>query len=117
MQNILITGVSSGIGKYITEHLNSDLNIWAVSRKNPQIPWINFISCDLTKSSDLKKLLSKLKTAKISLDAVIFNAWVGYFDSFEKIKDKEYLNMMTLNLYSNIILTKKFFHFFYPNQN
>ena len=114
MLNILITWVSSWIWKYLTEQLRSSFNILWISRKDPKISWINFITCDLTKSSDIKNLISNIRLSKISLDAVIFNAGVGYFDEFLKVKDKEYLDMLHLNLYSNIIITKKLLPFLTP---
>ncbi len=114
MLNILITWVSSWIWKYLTEQLKSESNILWVSRTDPKIPWINFISCNLTKSKDILNLISYLRSKQISLDAIIFNAWVGYFDEFHKVTDKEYLDMLTLNLYANIILTKKLSPFSTP---
>lgn len=114
MQNILITWVSSWIWKYLTEKLHSEYNIFGISRTDPKIKGINFIACDLTKPNDIKNLISKLSLSKISLDAIIFNAGVGYFDKFDKVTDKEYMNMIHLNLYSNIILTKQLIPFFTP---
>jgi len=121
MPNILITWISSWIWKYLTEQLHTDLpagrqgyNVFGTSRKDPKISWINFISADLTKSSDIKNLISYIDSKNISLDAVIFNAGVGYFDEFLKVKDKEYLDMLMLNLYSNIVLTKKLLPFLTP---
>ncbi len=114
MQNILITWVSSWIWKYLTENLHSEYNIFGISRKNSKISWINFIPCDLTKSKDISNLISYIRLNKLVFDVIIFNAWVGYFDDFKKVKDREYLDMLHLNLYSNIILTKKIFPFLCP---
>lgn len=114
MQNLLITGVSSWIWKYLTEQLKSDFNITWISRTDPKLSWIDFISCDLIKSKDISNLISYIRSNKLIFDAIIFNAWVGYFDEFKKVKDREYLDMLHLNLYSNIILTKKMFPFLSP---
>lgn len=114
MKNILITWVSSWIWKYLTEKLKSDFNILWISRKDPKLSWINFIVCDLTKSRDISNLISYIHSNKIIFDSVIFNAWVWYFDEFQKVKDKEYMDMLNLNLYSNIVLTKKLFPFLNP---
>lgn len=104
--NILITWISSWIWKYICENLKKDFNIFGISRKNIQIEWINHTNIDLTNFNEVKKYIANIK--KNNFEAIIFNAWVWFFDKIENLSDEEIIETINLNLVSNIIFIKNF---------
>jgi short-subunit dehydrogenase len=73
-KNILITGASSGLGLCLTEHFNKkNANLICVGRSKLKIKKIlrdldntkiDFLSLDLTKDKNLKKLLGFVKKEK-----------------------------------------------------
>lgn len=102
--NILITWISSWIWKYISENLKKDFNIFGISRKNIQIEWINHTNIDLTNFNEVKKYIANIK--ENNFEAIIFNAWVWFFDKIENLSDEEIIETINLNLVSNIIFIK-----------
>lgn len=72
--NLLITGVSSGIGRALTESLSSGHHIVGISRRNPAIPSIDWQELDLSDSRARKAWLEKSQAKTPSLDGLILNA-------------------------------------------
>lgn len=102
--NLLITGVSSGIGRALTESLSSEHHIVGISRRNPAIPSIDWQELDLSDSRARKAWLKKAQAKTPLLDGLILNAWVGHFDRFQDIEYEKYEAMMETNLMANIEL-------------
>lgn len=100
MNNIVITWTSSWIWKSLWEFLKNENNIIWVSRSENNIIWIEYIKWDLNNLEFIEELSKKIE----KIDYLILNAWVGYFDNFEKISLKEHLLTINLNLTSNIAL-------------
>ncbi len=72
--NLLITGVSSGIGRALTESLSSEHHIVGISRRNPAIPSIDWQELDLSDSRARKAWLKKAQAKTPLLDGLILNA-------------------------------------------
>lgn len=92
-KNILITGNSRWIWKYLSYNLMQDNNILWFSREN----WY-----DLTKKEDIEKI-----QIDWILDIVVLNAWVWEFWKFEDNWIESYENIINLNLLWNIRILKK----------
>lgn len=104
-KNVLITWVSSGIWNFLTKNLTEDYNIYWISRTNPNISQLNFCSLDLKDFVQIRKYVESIKD--INLDTVIFNAWVGFFDKIENIKDEEIIETLQVNIISIIVLLRE----------
>ncbi len=78
-----------------------EFNIYWVSRRRPPVSDIIFHSLDLTDFDKISEYTESIKW--IDFDAVIFNAWVGYFDRFENMSSEEIMNTINLNSISPII--------------
>jgi short-subunit dehydrogenase len=101
MQKVLITGVSSGIGKYLSDAFCKDFDIIWVSRSSISSPEITYISGDLWDIWFLQDFAKNIS----DLDYLVLNAWVWYFDHFEKIWLSEHQEQIQTNLLSPILLT------------
>ncbi|NVP17915.1 SDR family NAD(P)-dependent oxidoreductase [Candidatus Gracilibacteria bacterium] len=106
-KNILITGTSKGIGNYLAGNLNSDFNIFAISRTKTDLDLFEEINIDLTNFELFDNIVKKFEQREIKFDSIILNAGIGFFGKFEDALDEEYLNIINLNLTSNILLIKK----------
>ncbi|MDD3145382.1 MAG: SDR family NAD(P)-dependent oxidoreductase [Candidatus Gracilibacteria bacterium] len=113
-KNILITGTSKGIGNYVAKNLNDDFNIFGISRTKSELDLQREINIDLTKFELFDNLVKNFEQTEIKFDAIILNAGIGYFGRFSSGTDKEYLNIINLNLTSNILFLKKIEKFLNP---
>ncbi len=95
MKNILLTGHSKWIWKYLFDNLKDDYKIFWFSREN----WF-----DLTKNDTFNKISFFIEEEKI--DILILNAWVWEFGKFEDIALEKYENIISINLLVNIRLLK-----------
>ncbi|MCD5385273.1 SDR family NAD(P)-dependent oxidoreductase [Candidatus Gracilibacteria bacterium] len=96
MKNILITGHSKGIGKYLNYNLKDNHNVFGFSREN---------GFDLTQIETFEKIKESIGNKKI--DILILNAGVGEFGKFEDNSLEKYENLIILNLLANIRLLKR----------
>lgn len=103
--NILITGCSSGLGLALTKYyLNKGFNVLGISRKRPNIDDKNlkFISLDLSKIKDIKKILQKDILHIQNFEHVFLNAGtLGSIKVLENLAICEIKNVMDLNVYAN----------------
>ena len=93
--NILITGHSKWIWKFLSDNLEKNYQVFGFSRKN----WF-----DLTKVETFQKIKKNIWGEK--LDILILNAWVWEFWKFEDISLEKLENVINLNLLANIRLLK-----------
>ena len=104
-RNVLITGVSSGIGAAIRNKLLKEgEEVFGISRQIPNYshPHFHPYAIDL---SDLKTLPSKLASFE-NIDALICNVGRGHFGSLEELSLKQMHSLMNLNFFSHIYLIK-----------
>lgn len=105
MQNILITGCSSGLGLALTKlYLKKGFKVYGIARHKPDINHKNFIFkiCDLSKLSSVKKSLSKFIHKIEKIEYVYLNAGtLGKIESMTKLKSKEIKQTLDLNVFAN----------------
>lgn len=108
MKKVVVTGVTSGIGKAIaTMLINNGYYVIGIGRDFSKIDFEkNFekIECDLTKILEIEDLSKKLKNKEI--DILINSAGVGYFGPHEEINIRNLHNLIALNLEAPILLSK-----------
>jgi 3-oxoacyl-[acyl-carrier protein] reductase len=78
--NILITGTTKGIGKYLAEYyLSRNFMIFGTGRSESAISHPNYchIICDVSIESEVKKCISEVKKQCNKLDVLINNAGVA----------------------------------------
>lgn len=97
---ILITWTNSWIWNYLAKKLlKNNKIIWSWRWEN-NIDWITYIKWDL----NTIKTLQNIEESSDYFDYVIINAWVWYFDKFEKIWIKKHKETIETNLISPILL-------------
>ncbi len=113
IKNILITGSSKGIGFFIAKHLSTlknykiflnGRNVKKLKKAKEMIPNSNFISGDVTKYKDLKKINEKIK----NLHVLICNVGNGKSAKPGKEKLEDWKKSFEENFYSTINTIKVF---------
>ncbi len=99
MKNILITGHSRWIGKYLNDNLRQNYQFFWFSREN---------GFDLSEKETFEKIAESLQGAKdpCYLDILILNAWIWEFWKFEDIPVEKYEDIINVNLLANIRILK-----------
>jgi short-subunit dehydrogenase len=101
MKNLLITWTSSGIWEYLSQELWKDNSIIWISRNQGSTNEKKHFNWDVR---DIK-FLEKISEEITSIDYLILNAWVGYFDKFENITPEQHQEIIETNLLSPILLS------------
>ena len=98
-KNALVTGGSSGIGRAITETLNSQgANVYVLDlneSKSNKLQGISTIKTDITNSSKLKEVFNKLPD---KIDILINNAGIGLVGNIEQTNEKDFDNLYKVNI-------------------
>ena len=104
MKNILITGISSGIGKALAKtYSNNGYEIYGLSRTKSDE--YNHIKCDLEKVYDISYKLSMLLKDIKQLDVIYLNAGVlGNIEYLNKIKLHDLETSFTINTWANKVI-------------
>ena len=114
--NILITGVSKGLGLEITKKLLKEgHNVFGLSRtkteglallKSNYNDRLNLLNYDLVNSEDINKNIFKSFLGKTPLHAFINNAAIAYDDIITNANLNRLNDMFAVNTFTPIILTK-----------
>lgn len=105
MKTAVITGVSYGIGKSITEQLlNEDWKIYGLSRSKPDLTNKNFIwlECDLSKPEGIASCLSSI--VEPTIDALISNAGVIEVEKASDVSKASYERTFSVNVLAPMLI-------------
>ena len=109
-RNVLITGVSSGIGLGLArEYLAQGVQVFGLSRREPEEFTgqgnFRFESADLRKSEEATKAIGRLLKGVDRLDVVILNAGIlGRVADMGEITVEEFREVIEVNLLANKVL-------------
>jgi benzil reductase ((S)-benzoin forming) len=99
MNNILITGTSSGLGLELAKQLSVKYNVFGISRSRTELNIYQAI-CDLSKIENIESTLDRL-LFDANIDTVIFNASaLGELKIAQKINYSELKYLFDLNFFS-----------------
>lgn len=105
LQNILITGCSSGLGLALTNYyLEKGFKVFGISRNKPDIKNENFIhkSFDLSNISKIKEELSAFILDIKEINTVFLNAGIlGKIKILSELSIEELNEVYALNVYAN----------------
>jgi len=113
--NILLTGGSSGIGKYLLKKLSIKHNIITCSSKKKAYfkkKKIKSYLCDVSNEESVKKLAKLLKKKKTVIDVIINCAGVyGTIGKFNNQKYSDWKRAVEVNLFGTFLICKHFLNF------
>lgn len=119
-KNIVITGASSGIGKYLTEYLSSypGVKIVAAARREELIPQTStavfVLSVDVSTKEGIDQLFAFSSEKLGKIDLFIANAGFAYAEKIDNPDWKHIDEIFRLNVFSPIYSLEKFI---YQNEN
>lgn len=111
---VMITGVSGGLGRAMTEHyLQQGDTVYGLSRRKPDIDVqgaFKFASVDLRDFRAVKEQINRLVTTQ-SLDLVVLNAGIlGTFGDMTTTDLRVMQEVMEVNLWANKVILDTLFH-------
>jgi len=108
-KNIIITGASRGIGFELAKILSKKHRVLAISRNTkPLEALVNCaaLSVDLSKDSDLEKVVSFVKKEWKQIDIIIHNAGKLINKSFSETTTQDFLAVYQVNIFALAELTR-----------
>lgn len=124
--NVLITGVTRGIGYNLAlEFIQRGDKVIGISRTEKELENIQKdfplsfipIRADITKEKEIDNIFIKLKSINISVDILVNNAGVGYISDFCSLSWEENKNIIDLNITALTYMTYKFLKEINGNKN
>ncbi len=120
-RKILITGASKGIGYAEAKRLEDENELFLHASKlssfKKDIKNAHYFGYDFSKIESVDLFVKELKEKTNSLDVLVSNAGVMVLESFSKFKDEEISRLITLNLHSHLLLTKKLIPLLLESEN
>ncbi|MCM8538266.1 MAG: SDR family NAD(P)-dependent oxidoreductase [Lentisphaeraceae bacterium] len=108
MKNVLVTGVSSGIGlSLVKEYLSRGCVVYGLSRRKCEVDHENFhfISADLSDFTNIPGKMFELLGGLSKLDTVVLNAGIlGDIADMSQVSIVEMKKTMDINLWSNKVV-------------
>jgi 3-oxoacyl-[acyl-carrier protein] reductase len=124
----LITGASRGIGReialkfaeygafvginYISNYKKAKETLNKIKKQNGDGM---LLKCDISNPEDVKKIVKKLVKNKNNIDILVNNAGVYYRNNFEKISDKTWNKVISINLTGCFYLCKNVIPYMKPH--
>lgn len=109
MKNVLITGVSSGIGKELSLiYTENGYNVYGIDIKDCESNEFNFFKADITNETDLLSLFNKLKEDNIKLDMIINVAGIHKMASLVETDFQTMKKVIDINLCGTMLVNKTF---------
>lgn len=108
---ILITGARKGIGKYLAEYYSDKrFHVIGCSRKpaDYSLPNYKYYSCDVTKETQVKKMLRDIKKTSNHIDILVNNAGVNLtLQSTMLVSYQNALRTMEINLLGTFLMCRE----------
>ena len=110
-KTVLVTGGTRGIGASIVRHFeNLNAEVIATGANKDQFHKsinrkVKYLYLDLKNKKSISDFIEYISQQK-KIDVLINNAGMNKIDSIEKIKDEDWDNIYTINLYGPFILTR-----------
>lgn len=101
---VLITGVSSGFGKYTSEYLASrGYRVYGTTRKDaPELTGVTPLKMDVTQPDSIKKAVETILEKESTIDILINNAGMGIAGSIEETSHEEAALQMDTNFMGSV---------------
>ncbi len=104
---ILVTGVSSGIGRSVAEYLgNNGQTIYGASRSKVESPFFRWIEMDITSEVSVNETIDHIVSEHGHLDVLINNAGNGIAGSVEETSLDEAKAQFETNFFGTVRVTQ-----------
>ncbi|MBQ9024607.1 MAG: SDR family oxidoreductase [Bacilli bacterium] len=112
---IVITGGTSGIGRYLSEKFSETDYVYILSKNIEKIKKVKkeinsdniiFIKCDITIEKEIIEAFNKIRNQHNYIDVLINNAAYDYMDKIEKYDYVEFDKIVRTNLVGKAFCTK-----------
>ena len=112
---IVITGGTSGIGKYLTNNLAKNNYVYVLAKDSKKIELvkeelknnnIDFIKCDLTNNNEIEFAFNYIKRKSKKIDVLINNAAYDFMDNIESYSYNEFEKIINTNLLGKVFCIK-----------
>lgn len=105
-KTVLITGVSSGLGRAMAQEFNRQgFRVAGISRSKPEKYVDLWIKADITNKEDLDSAGNIIKNELGRLDVLINNAGIGGYEKWENLPEDELRTMFEINFFAPVRLT------------
>ena len=109
MKTVVITGVSSGIGKDLANLLiTKGYKVYGLSRHKVEMQGLESLICDVQNLDQIKSCVNLIKEKENSIDVLINNAGIGIAGSILDSEYQDIQNLFATNLFGPIMVTKEF---------
>lgn len=121
-RKICITGSSKGIGlaeaKLLSQSNELFLHASNISSfKEAHLNNTHFFGQDFTKIKNVDKFVNQLKEKTRTLDVLVNNVGIMVIEKFSEFPDNDINKLITLNLHSQLLLTKKLIPMLLKSEN
>ena len=104
---VLVTGVSSGIGRSIAEYLGSNGEIvYGASRSKVESPLFRWVEMDVTSDESVRDVVERIVSEQGRLDVLINNAGNGIAGSVEETSLQDVKYQFEINFFGTVRLTQ-----------
>ncbi|MDD6188597.1 MAG: SDR family NAD(P)-dependent oxidoreductase [Clostridiales bacterium] len=110
MKNVLITGVSGGMGRAISELLlERKYQVYGLDRKESGADErLHFIPCDITDVKSVEAAFERVKASADSLDGIVHTAGIYDLDSLLEMDEERFRRIFEVNLFGVYRVNKIF---------
>jgi len=115
MKNVLITGATGGIGSaLLNTFYTKGYNLFISgtnkdklqSLKEKYTERLDFAYCDLSRNSDIEKLINSAEKYFGNVDILVNNAGIAKDNLFLRISENDWNQVININLNANFLITK-----------
>lgn len=108
-KHIIITGISKGIGRCLTEQLleaGAYVTGWGKTAPDYAHDNLMFISCDVTQSESVSTAWQQTIQTRPSVDFLVNNAGFGYFSLLQDFDEVKFREMWEVNMLGAFLVSK-----------
>ena len=110
MKNVLITGVSGGMGKATAlQFIQNGYNVYGLDINDiEEIDHLYFYKVDLTKEESILEVFNKINDLGIRFDLIIHQSGIYDLNSLIEISEKDFIRIFDINLFAVYRINKIF---------
>ena len=98
---IIITGCSGQLGRELSDFfVKNNSIVYGLDKTKPRNSKIKFIKCDIVEDKELKKVIKKIYSKHKTINILINNAAVSFFQNFKYRNLKNFKETISTNLYA-----------------